>query len=146
MKKKTVFQNSFIIHACWLVMIILVIRSVKPEVQALPTRAETEAKFHEDIKKSALETAELNSRENLDQQVKIENKNSLQLDSSQEAKLYVTDDEQRNATTGLLKQQIKAFHEKISGTQLHYVAVNQSSAREYTQAEQRQRMQECSEK
>ena len=150
MTKKTVLQNALMVHIFWLIMIILVIRSVKSEseIQVLPTKAPTSdeiaAKFHEDINKRALEVAEY-SESNSD----INNEKMASADHQSAhvgARLYITDNERRNATTGLQQQQIKAFHEKIAGTQLHYIAVNQSNASEYTLTEQRQRMEECSEK
>ena len=140
MKNRSILQNTFLIHCCWLIVVIIAAKSVPPEkeVQALAPEKNVSEEIEKHHRQQIIQAAE--------QAAEYAGHEQTQTDDSENAKLYVTDHEKRNATTGLFNQQIKAFHQQIAPTSLHYIAVNRSSAREYTKEEQHQRMEECRQK
>lgn len=140
MKKVSYFQNPVWVHCCWLIMIILTVYTVKPkpDIKSLSTSEEKrQSDFHQEISQAAFNVAEHTNESSPD-------KNTVQV--AQDAKIYAPGKEKNNSTQDLVDRQILGFHEKTKNSQLHYISVGQSNAREYSDAEERQRMDECRKK
>ena len=118
------FKNWIFVHLCWIVLIFTMIKTEqKPTVNEMNTPSKNTI------------PEQINVRAPVPEQCHDTNHNVTHAISNVPSNI--------NQNQAIEKKPLINFKEIIAGSELHYVGVYESNAREYTETEQRERRAEC---